>query len=115
MKPREKPRVPAPSEKEILQYDNVPVTVAASYIGWTEHALRLAIREKRAPFGIAVEGEGRYIFNISPGGLVKYKQEGVSVVPFEALQDLMADGVCRLVDAKLGGVGKILRMLENAQ
>ena len=87
------PKPPAPTDEEILYYDNVPLAVAARYIGWTEMALRLALREQRAPFGMSVEGESRYTVNISPGGLVRYKREGGLLIPFEAICEAVKEAM----------------------
>lgn len=69
------PKPPAPSDDEILAYDNVPVDVAARYLDWTENTVRLALREGRASFGTAVRNNG-ITHKISPGVLVRYKREG---------------------------------------
>ena len=76
MRPRTITRQPTPTDEEILAFDNVPVEVAARYLDWTEQTLRLALREGRATFGIAVKDRA-LTYKISPGGLVKYKREGV--------------------------------------
>ena len=76
MRPRTRARPPIPTDAEILAYDNVPVDVAARYLDWPEQTVRLALREGRATFGIAVKDKA-LTYKISPGGLVKYKREGV--------------------------------------
>ena len=74
---------PVPTDGEILALDNVPVDVTARYLGWTEQNVRLALREARAPFGIAIPGnKGALTYKISPGGLVKYKREGAPVMSY---------------------------------
>lgn len=55
MRPRTRARPPIPTDAEILAYDNVPVDVAARYLDWPEQTVRLALREGRATFGIAVK------------------------------------------------------------
>lgn len=64
------------TDEEIMAYDNVPIDVAARYIGWSSPTIYRALREERAPFGFAVcSGEaGTWTYNISPGLLVKYKR-----------------------------------------
>lgn len=85
-------RPPAPTDEEILSYDNVPIAVAARYIGTPEATLRLALREERVPIiGFAVQGTGHLIYNISPGGLVRYKRQGGEIIPFEHGLDILVD------------------------
>ncbi len=95
------------TDDEILAYDNVPVKVAARYIGWSTSTLYYAIQDGRAPFGFASVNEDAktysgcsYAYNISPGLLVAYKrgtlacpQPGeVMRVILTAVQDMLADG-----------------------
>ena len=42
------------TDEEIMAYDNVPIDVAARYIGWSSPTIYRALREERAPFGFAV-------------------------------------------------------------
>lgn len=88
MRPRTKPRPDAPPDEVILSYDNVPVRVAAQYLSWPEQTVRLALREGRAPFGIAVKDEG-LTYKISPGGLVRYKREGIPCFDYETIQNMI--------------------------
>ncbi len=105
-RPLTKPRVPI-TDEEILSYNNVPVKVAAEYIGSTPHALYYAIQDGRAPFGFASVNEdaktysGRsYTYNISPGLLVAYKRGTLACpnpgevmrVMLTAIQDMLAEG-----------------------
>lgn len=91
-----------PTDEEILSFDNVPVAVAARYIGMSEASLRLALREERARhLGFAVMGEGKLVYNISPGGLVRYKRQGGEIIPFEHLQDVLVDKVIQEVNRRL--------------
>ena len=64
------------TDEEIMAYDNVPIDVAARYIGWSSPTIYRALREERAPFGFAVcsEETGTWTYNISTGLLVKYKR-----------------------------------------
>lgn len=84
MRPHTREQPQAPTDDEILAYDNVPVAVAARYLNWTENTVRLALREGRASFGIAVKDDG-VTYKISPGGLVKYKREGVPCFDYETI------------------------------
>lgn len=101
-KGQEKERRTVPTDEEILSYDCVPVQVAARYIGMTESSLRLALREERARhLGFAVEGDSHMIYNISPGGLVKYKREGGTILPLEHVQDVLVGMVVNEVRRRL--------------
>ena len=44
-----------PSDKEILGYSNVPVTVAAKYVGSSSTTIMWALQEERAPYGYATQ------------------------------------------------------------
>lgn len=78
-----------PTDAEILALDTVPVSTAARYLGWTEQAVRFALRESRAPFGICFPADGQMVFKISPGGLVRYKREGVPCIGWKELRSLI--------------------------
>lgn len=68
------------TDQEILQMDAVPVKIAAGYIGMNEQTLRCLLKQGRAPFGFAVQCDGgKWSYNISPGGLVRYKREGINI------------------------------------
>lgn len=62
------------TEEDIRQYDNVPVSVAAAYIGKTIVFLQSALKSQRCPFGCAVLMDGgKWSYSISPGMLIAYK------------------------------------------
>lgn len=61
-----------PTEEEIKGYDNVPVPVAAKFIGTSATTLYRALKDGRAPFGFAVHSVD-WSYNISPGLLIAYK------------------------------------------
>ncbi len=66
---------PLPTDEVILRYANVPLNLAAKYIGWSNTTIRYALQEERAPFGIAARNPNTdtWAYNISPEALVKYK------------------------------------------
>ena len=92
MRPRTKEKSPIPTDDEILSYDNVPVHVAAQYLDWTEQTVRLALREGRAGFGVAVRGNG-LTYKISPGGLVRYKREGLPCLDYYTIKSMVYDAL----------------------
>lgn len=61
------------TDEEILACDNVPVRVAAQYLGVGDMFIRCGLRAGILPFGSAVK-RGRYSYLISPGALVEYKR-----------------------------------------
>ncbi|MFQ9917447.1 MAG: hypothetical protein ACLRWQ_14640 [Flavonifractor plautii] len=50
------------TDEEIMAYDNVPIDVAARYIGWSSPTIYRALREERAPsvlpFAAGRQGRG---------------------------------------------------------
>ena len=57
-----KTTVPPPGDDEIMSHSNVPVDLAARYIGWSSTTIYYALQDQRAPFGFAVKspkGGGR--------------------------------------------------------
>ena len=101
-----------PDEEEILRQDNVPVEMAARFIGWSAPTLYYALQEQRAPFGIAVRSpKGGWTYNISPGLLVKYKRGDLPTYRLNEVIDLAAEGVERVINEKLAGVQRLLTAL----
>lgn len=103
MRPRTRERPPVPGDDEILRYDNVPVDVAARYLDWPEQIVRLALREGRAPFGLAVKGRA-LTYKISPGGLVKYKREGVPCFDYETILGMVRAAVSGTIQAEMDDI-----------
>lgn len=60
--------------ESVLAYDNVPVDIAAKYLGVGPMFIRCGLRERILPFGTALKRENRYTYQISPGRLVDYKE-----------------------------------------
>ncbi len=74
------------TDAEILAMDSVPIIAAAKYIDVNAQALRMALQYQRVTFGFAVQcAGGRWTYHISPGGLVKYKREGMVMAQKEEL------------------------------
>lgn len=66
-------------DEDIRAYDNVPVSVAADYLGVVPMRLRNAIKSGKMPFlGVSVDGE-KSMFIISPGGLINWKNGNIAV------------------------------------
>lgn len=61
------------TEADIRKYDNVPVDIAAEYLGVYAGRLREALKKNLLPtVGVAVTN-GKAMFIISPGGLIAWK------------------------------------------
>ena len=69
--------LPAVTDQDILSCDNVPVELAARYLGSSTATLYEALQDERVPFGWAVQRNSHWSYNISPGALVRYKREGL--------------------------------------
>lgn len=66
-------------DEDIRAYDNVPVSVAADYLGIYHDRLRNAIKSGKMPFvGVSVDGE-KSMFIISPGGLIGWKNGTIPI------------------------------------
>lgn len=60
-------------EDKILSYKNVPVRVAAEYLGVSLEFVRSGIERGFLPFGVCVTGSlGRRSFFISPNKLIEF-------------------------------------------
>lgn len=101
-----------PTEDEIMRQNNVPVEMAARYIGWSTPTLYYALQDQRAPFGVAVKSpKGGWAYNISPGLLVKYKRGDLPTYRLQEVIDLAAEGVQRVLQEQASGLNYILRVV----
>lgn len=103
-----------PVEKDILRYNNVPLDVAAQFIGWSSCTITKALIQERAPFGVAVQtgvnektGRPSYAYNISPGLLVKYKNGELPTWRLNEVLKLAADGIEDILDQRMGAVAEL--------
>lgn len=76
------------TDKDIRGYDNVPVEVAAEYLGIPPDRLRRILRSGTMPFlGGSTGGlGGKVMYMVSPGGLVAYKNGTLLVTPMEVIR-----------------------------
>lgn len=103
-----------PTEQDILSYNNVPLEVAAQFIGWSSSTITKALIQERAPFGVAVQtgvneksGRPSYAYNISPGLLVKYKNGELPTWRLNEVLKLAADGIEEILDRRMGAVAEL--------
>lgn len=104
--PREKP-----TDAEILSYDNVPVPVAAAYLGCGVLTLREALQQGKAPFGYAVRSGldgGKWMPQISPGQLVAYKNGTLPSVDEGKIVAMLADVVEKVLDLRSRAAVEVL-------
>lgn len=104
-----------PTDEEIMSYTNVPVEVAAKYIGWSSCNVAYALQQERAPFGMAAQtgenpetGFPKYTYNISPGLLVKYKNGELQAWRLNEVLKLAADGYQQVIDAHLAAAAEAM-------
>lgn len=71
------------TDRDILGYDNVPIEVAAEYLGIPPDRLRRILRSGTMPFlgGSTGSISGKVMYMVSPGGLVAYKNGTLLVTP----------------------------------
>lgn len=98
----------SPHDEDILKYSNVPVEVAAKYIGWSSVTIKNALKQERAPFGFASQNPktGTFSYNISPGGLVKYKHGDLPAYRLKEVMNIAAVGIEDILNEKLKGLRK---------
>lgn len=104
-----------PTDQEIMSYNNVPVDVAAKYIGWSSCTLTWALQQERAPFGMATQtgtngktGRSTWAYNISPGMLVKYKAGELQAYRLNEVIKLAADGIQQVLDSRMAAIGALV-------
>lgn len=110
-----KANYPVPTEDEILRQDNVPVEMAARFIGWSTPTLYYALQDERAPFGMAVKSpKGGWTYNISPGLLVKYKRGDLPTYKLNEVINLAAEGVEQVLNRRMAGMDRLLAAIQSA-
>lgn len=109
-----------PTDEEILSYSNVPVPLAAKYIGWSSCNVASALQQERAPFGCAAKtgenpetGRTTYTYNISPGLLVGYKHGTIQAWHLGELVKLFEDRVSGLIDVRLDAAADMVRGIKT--
>ena len=104
------------TDEEIMAYDNVPIDVAARYIGWSSPTIYRALRDERAPFGLAVcsEETGTWTYHISPGLLVKYTRGDLPTYRLRELEEVMVRHVQEAPDLRLAGVSALMGKVLSA-
>lgn len=99
-----------PTDAEILSCKNVPVKLAAAYLGCSQESVREALKQGHAPFGYALKGEDgiRWSFHISPGRLVGYQNGTLPVMDDTKLIMGMADAVGQVLEMRAQAAAQVL-------
>lgn len=103
--------LPAVTDQDILACDNVPVELAARYLGSSTATLYEALQDERVPFGWAVQRNSNWAYNISPGALVRYKREGLPMYKLKDVSEIICEDVNRLIDQRMALVGRLTSAL----
>ena len=99
-----------PTEDMIRLYDNVPVSVAAAYLGGGPGIVQSALQQRLAPYGYAIENreKGTWRYQISPGALVKFKRGELPVWPVSDMIDQIMDSIDKIVSLRTKAAVKVL-------
>ncbi len=102
-------------DEEILRYPNVPVPLAAKYIGSSSETIYRALQDERAPFGFAIYNPKTETWtnHISPGLLVKYKRGELPTYRLNEVIKLFVEGAQELLDAKMSGLSRLLESVGS--
>lgn len=102
-----------PTEAEIRQYSNVPVDVAARYLGSSTTTIKLALQEGRAPFGFAARNpeKGCHTYQISPERLIRYQTGDLTMCSVNEIMRFAAAGIEDILEAKTKQMTKIFNAL----
>lgn len=98
------------TDAEILSCSNVPVPLAAQYLGCSPETLRESLRQGRAPFGYGIKhGEtGKWAFHISPGLLVAYQDGSLQPLNTGRIVEQLAADVGKMLEERYRGAAKML-------
>lgn len=108
-----------PTEEEILSYNNVPLDVAAKYIGWSTCNVSWALQQERAPYGHAAQtgskedGTPTYSYNISPGLLIAYKRGELEAWKLGELRKVLAAEFNEIIDNRMLNIAAMLMIPEK--
>ena len=100
-----------PTDEKIMSYVNVPVEIAAKYIGWSSCNVRYALQQERAPYGHAVQtgekpdGTPTYSYHISPGLLIGYQRGTIQAWRLPEMTRLIEDSMQRLIEIRIRACG----------
>lgn len=98
------------TDEAVLSCSNVPVPLAAQYLGCSPETLRESLRQGRAPFGYGIKsGEtGKWAFHISPGLLIAYQNGSLQPLNTGRLVEQIAADVGKVLEARYKNAVKML-------
>lgn len=103
-----------PTDEEILKYRNVPVEVAAKYIGWSSSTLKNAMKHGTAPVGMVAQNEnGGFSYHISPGNLVKYMNGELPIYRLNEVIKLITDSAEEVMNTRVDNLQKLLELIQR--
>lgn len=90
-------------EKEIWSKKNVPVALAAQYLGMSSDTIYAGLQEERIPFGFGIyrKSTETWTYHISPGALVKYRNGELPFYRLKEVQQTFIEGVEKVINAKM--------------
>lgn len=102
-----------PTEADIRYYQNVPVDVAAKFLGSSPTTIKNALKEGRAPFGFAAKNpeKNAYTYHISPERLIRYHTGELPMYNINEIMQFAAAGIEDLLKAKTELLDKVCNAL----
>lgn len=102
-----------PTDADIRRYQNVPVDVAARYLGSSPVTIHRALQDGRAPFGFAAKNPDKdyYTYQISPERLIRYQAGELPMYNITEIMRYAAAGIEDLLEAKTKQLSKLASML----
>lgn len=94
---------------EILSFNEVPVRVAADYLGMTYPMLTWKLQQGEVPFGIARKNR-EWSYHISPQALVKYKNGEDNSDILRAIHNQLSD-----IQSQLPEICALLKAYEETK
>lgn len=88
-----------PTEEELRQYRDVPLTQAAAYLGVTKGKLAAAIQAGVCPIGVAVNAGSRWSYIIPPERLIKWYKGREGVILPQEMVDRIASTILEIRNA----------------
>ena len=104
-----------PTEAEIRSYENVPVHIAAKFIGTSSKTLYEGLQYQLCPFGWAVQNKeaGSWRYLIPPERLIRYQNGEMADYKLDQIIRLASAGVERVVQAQMENIQRVLDAMKE--
>lgn len=104
-----------PTDREIMSYRNVPVEVAARYLGMSTTTIKNALQQERAPFGFASQNpeKGSFTYQISPDRLIRYQSGELPMYRINEIMEMAAAGVEDILNQRLEYLNVLMGAIEQ--